>query len=311
MSSLYEILGLPRSTNEQQIKAAYRTLARRFHPDVNADDETAEQRFKEVSRAYETLGDPQARAAYDRDLARRRAEAWRRYWSLAATGTATFLLTVSFVAQLPRLWTQYAGAPQPRISPDALAQGKGRGSEVAMAPLPGNPEVDVSPPRRQAGAANWTTYQNVPFGFALRYPAGVFASDIGQSGANVRAFVSRDGRAVLRIFAAENTAGTTPAKYRRALMEERHAGAVFYQAPQRKFWFAFSGTRGENVFYERITFSCDGRSIHGWQMVYPLTERASYDVLAKLVYRNYPHGNGPGARCGEGRQRPQAGRTWR
>jgi curved DNA-binding protein CbpA len=55
MSTLYQVLGLPRGANQEQVKTAFRTLARRFHPDVNAGDETAEQRFKEVNSAYETL----------------------------------------------------------------------------------------------------------------------------------------------------------------------------------------------------------------------------------------------------------------
>lgn len=302
MSDLYEVLGLPRGANEQQVKTAYRTLARRFHPDVNAGDETAEQRFKEVSLAYETLGHPQEREAYDRNLARRSAEARRRYWQLTATAAATFVLTTSSVS-LAVLWRQHAGGPQSETRQAvALAQKGAHDSKMAMAPLQDSAEAGVSP-HRSGRVASWTTYQNARFGFALRYPAGVFAADTGQGNDNVHAFVSRDGRAVLRIFATENAAGTTPAKYRRSLIEDRYAGAVFDQTLQRKFWFVLSGTRGGNVFHERITFSCDGKSMHGWQMTYPLTERRSYDGIAKLVYRNYPHGNGPGARCGEAKPR--------
>jgi molecular chaperone DnaJ len=61
----YEVLGLARGASEQDIKSAYRRLAKDLHPDRNPGDKTAEAKFKELSEAYEALRDPQKRAAYD------------------------------------------------------------------------------------------------------------------------------------------------------------------------------------------------------------------------------------------------------
>ena len=61
----YEVLGVARAANEQEVKSAYRRLAKECHPDRNPEDTHAEIRFKEVSEAYEVLKDPQKRAAYD------------------------------------------------------------------------------------------------------------------------------------------------------------------------------------------------------------------------------------------------------
>ena len=61
----YEVLGLPRSATPEDIKRAFRQLAREHHPDVNRDPH-ADERFKEINEAYQVLGDPERRALYDR-----------------------------------------------------------------------------------------------------------------------------------------------------------------------------------------------------------------------------------------------------
>jgi molecular chaperone DnaJ len=62
----YDVLGVERDASEQQIKKAFRQLARELHPDVNAHDPDAEEKFKEAAEAYEILSDPERRATYDR-----------------------------------------------------------------------------------------------------------------------------------------------------------------------------------------------------------------------------------------------------
>ncbi len=66
MRNPYEVLGLGESASQDEIKAAYRKLARRYHPDVNPNDPEAEDRFKEVGQAFGVLSDPDKRARFDR-----------------------------------------------------------------------------------------------------------------------------------------------------------------------------------------------------------------------------------------------------
>jgi len=64
--SLYETLGVSKTASQDEIKKAYRKLARKHHPDANAGDRSAEERFKELQQAYDVLSDPEKRKAYDR-----------------------------------------------------------------------------------------------------------------------------------------------------------------------------------------------------------------------------------------------------
>src|SRR3974390_2741876 len=61
----YQVLELPRTATDAEIKKAYRRLAMKHHPDRNSGEANAEEAFKEVKEAYEVLSDPQKRAAYD------------------------------------------------------------------------------------------------------------------------------------------------------------------------------------------------------------------------------------------------------
>src|SRR5438128_11387431 len=65
MKDPYSALGVSKTASAEEIKKAYRKLAKKLHPDLNPNDKKAEERFKEVSSAFEIIGDPKKRSLFD------------------------------------------------------------------------------------------------------------------------------------------------------------------------------------------------------------------------------------------------------
>ncbi len=75
----FKVLGISRTASSEEIKRAFRKLARKYHPDVNPEDQQAEARFKEISEAYEVLSDPEKKKRY---------EQFGKYWNQAGRSSA-------------------------------------------------------------------------------------------------------------------------------------------------------------------------------------------------------------------------------
>src|SRR4028118_2023416 len=75
----YDILGVPKDVANEEIKKVFRRLARQYHPDLNPGNKEAEEKFKDISEAYEILGDPSKRSQYDQ---------FSLYWQQRGRGKA-------------------------------------------------------------------------------------------------------------------------------------------------------------------------------------------------------------------------------
>jgi hypothetical protein len=141
-----------------------------------------------------------------------------------------------------------------------------------------------------AAAQDVATYRNERHGFSLSYPAGTFTPQ--PNGDDGQVFVSRDGNARLLAGALPNADGMSLRDYRSLVLQQSYPGAAIDYAPVRDTWFVLSGIRNGTMFYERVTFTCGGRRINSWAMLYPVAERRFYDRIVEQVHRSYRAGGG-------------------
>lgn len=144
---------------------------------------------------------------------------------------------------------------------------------------------------------DWATLRNERHGFLIAYPSDVF-QQAGESNTDEgRVLYSRDGKAQLLVGAFANEEATTLEDYRDYLMQENYAGAHIEYAPMRGKWFVLSGTIGDREFYERVSFTCGGKLINSWAMIYPKAERRFYNRVVEAVARTYSPGAGRSGNC--------------
>lgn len=149
----------------------------------------------------------------------------------------------------------------------------------------------------RAKLKQWETIQNQRYGFMIAYPGSVFTPSETVQAEHGHVLVSRDGGARLLVGAFDNETAATLAEYREQLLSENYSGADLDYAPVRKRSFVISGTRGDMHFYERVSFTCGGHLINSWALLYPVSERRTYDPIVEAIARTYSPGAGRTGQC--------------
>jgi hypothetical protein len=157
---------------------------------------------------------------------------------------------------------------------------------------------------RSLETQGWSTYKSPDFGFSFAFPDGLFKLDTSSPQANGGGiWLSEDRRARLIATSGPNDGRETLAAYRQTILKESYAAARLDYAPMLPTGFVLSGVlaspQGERMFYERVTFVCDGRFIYGWQMMYPAAQRQKFDRIVEAVSRSYKPGRGSKGDCSE------------
>ncbi len=144
---------------------------------------------------------------------------------------------------------------------------------------------------------DWATLRNERHGFLIAYPSEVFEQANAPNTDEGRVLTSRDGKAQLLVGAFANDEATTLEDYRDYLVHENYPGARIEYSPLRGKWFVLSGTIGDREFYEKVSFTCDGKLINSWAMIYPKAERRFYNRVVEAVARTYSPGAGRSGKC--------------
>src|SRR2546423_11726908 len=118
MDTLYDVLGVSSRANETAIRTAFRKAAKSYHPDLNADNPTAELQFRQLVAAYELLKDPLQRGAYDQQLKDDRRARTRRIASPLISGVVT-----GGIVAVTMWWFNSHKPPEPAQAPRVAVAG--------------------------------------------------------------------------------------------------------------------------------------------------------------------------------------------
>jgi hypothetical protein len=141
---------------------------------------------------------------------------------------------------------------------------------------------------------DWVPYFNERFGFSFRYPASVFVSERRSERGDGEVFLAPGGDARLLVGAFENADGHTVASYMSFVRRDSYADFPVSYAPRGRTWFVLSGETRENVFYEKVMFSCGGRVITSFALKYSAADKRRFDPIVEGIENTFR----PGQNCG-------------
>ena len=141
---------------------------------------------------------------------------------------------------------------------------------------------------------DWVTYVNDRFRFSMRYPADVFAPERRSEAGDGEVFVATQGQGRLLVGAFENRDGHSVASYRELIRRQSYADYEVSYAPRGQTWFVLSGESTDKVFYEKVMFSCQGRVINSFALVYPIERKRQFDPIVERIENTFRPGTGCG-----------------
>jgi hypothetical protein len=143
-------------------------------------------------------------------------------------------------------------------------------------------------------ALDWVPYVNARFGFSLHYPANIFEPGRRSEAGDGQVFAGIRGRGRLLVGALANSDDHSVSSYMNMIRQQSYAGYNVDYAPRGATWFVLSGENDRDVFYEKVIFSCSGRLINSFAMIYPIESKREFDPIVAGIEKTFR----PGQDCG-------------
>jgi hypothetical protein len=144
-----------------------------------------------------------------------------------------------------------------------------------------------------AATSSWTMGRDSDLGFHFTYPSDLFRQIGGEGKPSFHYFVSRDSEAKFMVGAWNNEAGQTPNEFKRWLLANTGGYDDKTYVPRGRTWFVISGYRGDDIYYEKVMFSCAGGVVNVFAITYPKDRRRLYDPVVERMEDSFR----PSRRC--------------
>jgi hypothetical protein len=142
----------------------------------------------------------------------------------------------------------------------------------------------------EAAPEDWHTYNNDRYGFSLQYPSSLFAVERTAEAGDGKLFVAKNGEARLLVGSLSNDGSFTPATYQAYIARNSYADYRISYSRLGGSWFALSGTGNGRIFYEKAMFSCGGRRINSFALIYPSDQRHIFDPILERIENTFRSG---------------------
>jgi hypothetical protein len=142
-----------------------------------------------------------------------------------------------------------------------------------------------------AATRPWAYERDPGLGFDFSYPRDLFQRTEGDGKPSFHYFVSRNAEAKLMVGAWNNEAGQTPSEFKQWLLANTGGYDAMTYVPRGRTWFVVSGYRGDDIYYEKVMFSCAGSVVNVLAITYPQSLRRQYDPVVEKVEDSFRPSN--------------------